>query len=238
MRAPSPLQTGTPIRAVLFDLDGTLVDTAPDLALALNRLREEEGLPPLPFEAIRSRVSHGGTALIRLGFPHPPDSPEFQALRRRFLQLYERNLTVHTRLFPGMETVLGTLERQGIGWGVVTNKPGWLTNPLMDQLGLSERAACIVCGDTLPESKPHPAPILYACQRMMREPAECIYVGDAQRDVEAGRAAGTRTLIALFGYLGAADHPQEWGADEMVATPEAILSHLDLSLSVPAPLTE
>ncbi len=222
-------QTGTRIHAVLFDLDGTLVDTAPDLAHALNLLREENGLPPLPLEQIRPQVSHGGTALIRLGFGCSPRDAKFELLRQRFLSLYKQNLTTHTDLFPGMAAVLATLEQKRIPWGVVTNKPGWLTEPLMKQLALSERAGCIISGDTLQQSKPHPAPLLHACRQIGVSPGECIYVGDACRDIEAGRAAGMTTLVALFGYLGAEDCPEKWGADGMIETPRAILSLLGLS---------
>jgi len=173
------------IRTVLFDLDGTLVDTAPDLALALNRLRRERGLPPLPYEPVRAQVSHGGSALIRLGFGCRPGDNGFEPLRRRFLELYQEDLATRTRLFPGMEEVLDSLER------------GWLTEPLMERLGLASRAGSIVSGDTLPQSKPHPAPLLHACRRMGTPPAECLYVGDALRDIQAGRAAGMRTLVGL-----------------------------------------
>ncbi len=226
---PLPFSRTTKPCSVLFDLDGTLADTAPDLALALNRLRKEEGLAPLPYELIRAQVSHGGTALLRLGFSCEPGDPGFVALRQRFLELYQKDLATHTRLFPGMDVVLETLERQGIGWGVVTNKPSWLTDPLMEQLALAKRAGSIVSGDTLPQSKPHPAPLLHACRQMEVSPANCLYVGDALRDIEAGRAAGMETLVALFGYLGNEDRPEQWGADGMVETPLDILSHLNLS---------
>ena len=223
------------IRTVLFDLDGTLVDTAPDLALALNRLRREKGLPPLPYEPIRAQVSHGGSALIRLGFGCRPGDAGFEPLRRRFLDLYQEDLATRTRLFPGMEEVLDFLEGAEIPWGVVTNKPGWLTEPLMERLGLARRAGSIVSGDTLPQSKPHPAPLLHACRGMGTLPAECLYVGDALRDIQAGRAAGMRTLVALFGYLGEEDRPQEWGADGMVKTPSEILSFPGLRQAIEEP---
>ncbi len=224
------------LRTVLFDLDGTLVDTAPDLALALNLLREEMGLRPLPFEQIRPQVSHGGTALIRLGFDRQPEEAEFEPLRQRFLALYQQHLTTHTRLFPGMEQLLNRLEQSNIRWGVVTNKPGWLTTPLMQQLQLEQRAGCIVSGDTLPQSKPHPAPMLHACRQTGSTPAECIYIGDAQRDIEAGRAAGMKTLVALFGYIGEQDRPDQWGADGMINTPQEILAHIGLPSTTGKPV--
>lgn len=224
------------LRTILFDLDGTLVDTAPDLALALNLLREEMGLRPLPFAQIRPQVSHGGTALIRLGFDRQPGETEFEPLRQRFLALYQQHLTTHTRLFPGMEQLLNRLEQSNIRWGVVTNKPGWLTTPLMQQLRLEQRAACIVSGDTLSQSKPHPAPMLHACRQTGSTPAECIYIGDAQRDIEAGRAAGMKTLVALFGYIGEQDRPDQWGADGMVNSPQEILTHIGLPSTSGKPL--
>ncbi len=219
-------QTGATTRGVLFDLDGTLVDSAPDLALALNLLRAEMGLRPLPFAQIRPEVSNGGTALIRLGFRRGPDDAEFEPLRRRFLELYQQNLTTHTRLFPGMEELLESLEQEGIRWGVVTNKPGWLTDPLLEQLDLARRAACVVSGDTLAQCKPHPAPLLYASHRIGCSPAECIYLGDARRDIEAGRSAGMRTLVALFGYIGEEEDPRRWKADGMIRQPQQALEWL------------
>lgn len=210
------------IRTVLFDLDGTLADTAPDLAYALNCVREEQGLQAMPFESIRPHVSHGGIVLTRLGFQLEPEHPDFPPLRDRLLEIYRANLTRETRLFPGMEELLRGLEQQGINWGVVTNKPAWLTEPLLEQLGLTQRAACIVSGDTCNNRKPHPESILHACQLAGSEAAQCIYIGDAQRDIEAGRRAGMRTIVALFGYIGEQDEPQSWQADAMLDSPAEI----------------
>ena len=214
------------IRTVLFDLDGTLADTAPDLAAALNFVLETEGMAPLPFEHIRPVVSHGGVALLRLGFGIEPGSPGFDALRDRFLGHYRDHIVERTRLFSGMAEVLDRIETQGMRWGVVTNKPGWLTDPLMAGLGLTARAACIVSGDTLAQRKPDPAPMFLACRQAGCPARECLYVGDAARDVEAGRNAGMRTLVALFGYIGEQDEPAAWGADGMVETPGEILDWL------------
>jgi len=211
------------IDAVLFDLDGTLLDTAPDLAAALNALRAEEGLAPLPFEEIRPRVSHGGAALVRLGF-RPDDETEFERLRERLLAIYRRGLARETRLFPGLASVLEQLELAGTPWGVVTNKPAWLTEPLLAALGLATRAECVVSGDSVAERKPHPMPLLHAARLIGREPARCLYVGDAERDVRAARAAGMRTLVARYGYLAAEDRPQDWLADGMIDRPEEILA--------------
>jgi phosphoglycolate phosphatase len=216
----------TSIRTVLFDLDGTLADTAPDLAFALNAVLQEQGRPPLPYENIRPVVSHGGIALIKHGFGIDETASEFQPLRQRLLDIYRDNIARETRLFDGMESLLEELEQRGLNWGVVTNKPGWLTEPLLEQLGILERAAAIVSGDTLPERKPHPAPMLLACEQSGSEAAQCLYVGDAERDIEAGRNAGMATLVALFGYLGENDHPETWQADGMVKTALEILDWL------------
>lgn len=213
--------------AVLFDLDGTLLDTAPDMAAALNALRTQEGLAPLPFAEIRPHVSHGAARLIQIGFGCP-SGERFEALRLRFLDLYSRNLSSGTRPFDGIESVLDELERRGIAWGVVTNKPGWLTGPLMTAVGLGERAGCIISGDTLPERKPHPMPLLHAAKLLEREPRDCIYVGDAQRDIQAGRAAGMKTLVASFGYLSDDDDPAGWSADAILGRPIDLLDQLNL----------
>jgi len=223
MRPTPPPPT---LRTVLLDLDGTLADTAPDLAYALNRLREEEGRAPLPYEVIRAAVSHGSSALVRLGFGDVTDETAFAALRQRLLDRYHRHLARDTRLFAGMDALLQYVEDNGLNWGVVTNKPAFLTDPLMAALGLAARAACIVSGDTTAYCKPHPEPLLHACRLAGSAAAECVYIGDAERDIRAGRAAGMHTLAATFGYLGEADRPQEWGADALVDDPAAIIRWL------------
>lgn len=227
--APSQAGSVAPahIRTVLFDLDGTLLDTAPDLADALNTVLVEQDRPPLPFEAIRPVVSHGGIALIELGFSLARTDPAFESLRQRLLAVYRANLSGRTRPFAGMEAVLDALEARGLNWGVVTNKPAWLTEPLLRDLDLFDRAVCVVSGDTLPQRKPHPAPMLLACRQAGSEPAQCVYVGDAQRDVEAGRNAGMHTLVALFGYLQVQDDPQAWQASAIIDSPAGILDWLD-----------
>lgn len=211
------------LRTVLFDLDGTLADTAADLAFALNAVRQEQGHPLLPFETIRPVVSHGGTALIRLGFNIEPGTAAFETLRLRLLDIYREHLAQHTQLFPGIAELLGAIEQRGMNWGIVTNKPAWLTDPLLEQLGLYARAACVVSGDTVAERKPHPAPMLHACQLAGSEAEQCLYVGDAARDIEAGRRAGMKTLVALFGYIGEDEQPASWGADGMIAHPAELL---------------
>ncbi len=215
------------IKTVLFDLDGTLLDTAPDLANALNAVLVANGLEAMSLEDIRPAVSHGGRALIELGFGIRPDNPGFEPRRVELLDYYENNIAQHTRLFPGMEDVLQHIEHRGLSWGVVTNKPGWLTDPLMAALDLDRRAACIVSGDTLKQSKPHPAPLLHACSLVDRHPGQCLYVGDAERDIQAGRNAGMPTLVAMFGYLMEEDRPEDWGANALIHHPAEIIDWLE-----------
>ena len=216
------------IRAVLFDLDGTFADTAPDLAYALNETLRRFGGAELPYERIRPHVSHGATALIRLGFGLEPGGEGFEERRQVLLRVYQDNLCRDTRPFDGILAVLDALEASAMAWGIVTNKPSWLTDPLMAQLGLAERAGCVVSGDTTPTPKPHPAPILHACAQLGVPPAQCVYVGDAERDIEAGRRAGTATLAVRFGYLQDHEDPSAWGADGLIASPLGLLDWLDL----------
>lgn len=213
------------IRTVLFDLDGTLADTAPDLAHVLNLLLAEEAKAALPYETIRPVVSHGATALIRLGFGNVMDT-EFERLRSRFLALYTDNLVRHTQLFPGMAELLTELQRRGLNWGVVTNKPAFLTDPLVTRLPLPSPPASVVSGDTTTNRKPHPEPMLLACTQAGSQPAQCLYVGDAERDIEAGRRAGMKTLVALFGYISKEDRPERWGADGLIRSPREVLDWL------------
>ncbi|MGE0483430.1 MAG: phosphoglycolate phosphatase [Gammaproteobacteria bacterium] len=216
----------TSSRAVLFDLDGTLLDTAPDLARALNRVLADDGLAPLPFATIRPHVSHGSTALVRLGYAYAPGSAEFEARRQRLLDAYHAEVAVESRLFPGMAAVLDTLEARGLAWGIVTNKPGWLTTPLLAALALDRRAACVVSGDTTPRAKPHPDPLLAAAEALGVPAAACLYVGDAERDVIAARAAGMAVLVALYGYLAPGDEPARWGATACIEQVADVLAWL------------
>lgn len=207
----------------LFDLDGTLVDTAPDLADALNGTRANHGLPPLPFEAIRPTVSLGGAAMIQAGFGVAEADAGFIPLRDEFLALYRDGVARRSRLFPGMEQVLARLEENGVPWGIVTNKSGWLTTPLAQALGLAARARCIVSGDTVEQPKPHPAPLLHACKLLGCAPPEALYVGDAKRDMEAGRRAGMTTIVAAYGYIEAGENPADWQADGLIRHPAELL---------------
>lgn len=214
------------IRTILFDLDGTLLDTAPDLAYALNTLLQEQGRPALAFETIRPVVSHGGRALIELGFAVGPDDTAFEPLRERLLEIYKDNIACHTRLFPGMEAVLEHIEAHQMRWGIVTNKPSWLTDPLLVALGLFERSACVVSGDSTAFRKPHPEPMFHACRLSNSSTDECLYIGDAARDIEAGKKAGMRTLAALYGYIEEDDDIYQWGADAVIDKPADILTWL------------
>jgi phosphoglycolate phosphatase len=211
---------------VLFDLDGTLLDTGRDMAEALNRLLDERGLERLPYTTLRPLVSHGSQALIGLAFSVRPEDPPFETLRSRFLELYAANLADQTRFFDGMEGLLTEIESLAIPWGVVNNKPGWLTGPLMKALGLATRAAVVVSGDTTPRPKPHPDPLFYACRAVGVDPRHCTYVGDAARDIEAGLRAGMLTVAAAFGYLGKDDDPYSWGAHATVDHPSEIRQYL------------
>jgi phosphoglycolate phosphatase len=215
------------LRGVLLDLDGTLLDTAADMAEALNRLRAAEGLEPMPFERIRPLVSHGAPRLIRVAFGDP-EAGRYESLRARFLDFYRGALAVHTRVFDGFDSVLHAVEGAGMRWGVVTNKPGWLAVPLLEALGLTPRCGCIVAGDTLSERKPHPLPLLHAAGLLGLRPGECVYVGDAERDVQAARNAGMIPLVAGFGYLDEGDDPSAWQAEAVFARPEELIDWLEL----------
>jgi N-acetyl-D-muramate 6-phosphate phosphatase len=216
------------LRAVLFDLDGTVLDTAPDMVGALNRLRDEHSLAPLPFDAVRSTVSHGSARVVKTGFPDADDASSL-ALQQRFLEIYRGALSHETRLFAGMDEVLEELASWGMKCGIVTNKPAWLTEPLLAELGLSTRFACVVSGDTLAERKPHPLPLQHAAALAGVRPDECIYVGDAQRDVQAAHAAAMPALVANYGYLRIDEDSRDWGGDGYLNRPLDLLDWLKAS---------
>ncbi|MGA2343424.1 MAG: HAD-IA family hydrolase [Steroidobacteraceae bacterium] len=215
----------TALRAVLFDLDGTLLDTAPDMIGALNALRTENQLGALPAARVRPAVSHGSSRLVQLGFPDAIDQ-RFVALQRRFLEIYAARLSAETRLFEGMDRVLEQLASRRLAVGIVTNKPAHLTEPLLDNLGLRGRFACIVSGDSLPERKPHPLPMLHAAALAGAAPEECLYVGDAERDVQAAHGAGMQALVATYGYLGEDEDWRIWGADGFIERPLDLIAWL------------
>ncbi len=215
-----------PGRGVLFDLDGTLADTAPDLGYALNQQRLARGMPELPIEAVRMQASSGARGLLKIGFGIEPGQNSYEAMRDEFLDIYEENLARSSRLFPGVSALLDQIERRGLRWGIVTNKAERFTFPLLRALTLMERAACVVCGDTTPNPKPHPAPLLAAAEKLGVPPGQCIYIGDDERDVQAGHAAGMPVVVARYGYLGNGIAPEHWGADGFVDAPADLLGVL------------
>lgn len=218
----------TNIKTILLDLDGTLADTAPDLGRALNMQRERHGLPALPQETIRPFASHGSRGLLGIGFGLTPSDAEFPVMRDEYLNLYDEVFTQAPVLFDGMDEVLAVLESMDLKWGVVTNKPRRFTGRLMQALALDARAACIVSGDDAARPKPYPDTLLLACELALSAPSDCIYVGDAERDILAGHAAGMRTVVARYGYLDAHDLPESWGAELMIDTPRELLQRLGL----------
>ena len=207
------------IEAVLFDLDGTLADTAPDMTRTVNEMRARRGLPPVASELVRPHVSKGARGMLQAAFEVATDHPDFPAMREEFLQIYTENLCVDTRLFPGMGELLDRLEADAIAWGVVTNKFERLARPLIDGLGLGARAAVVIGGDTCPRAKPFPDPLLFAAASMGVAPIHTLYVGDDERDVQAARAAGMPVVIAGYGYLGDGPPPALWKADAIVNSP-------------------
>lgn len=211
------------MRAVLFDLDGTLVDTAPDLGYALNLQRQLHHLEPLPEAVIRPYASHGTCGLLKVGFGLTPQDAAFASMRETYLDLYDEVFCRQPILFQGAAKLLREIEQKGLLWGVVTNKPARFTLPMLELLGLTQRASCVISGDDCVRPKPHPDTLLLACERTGIAPAETAYVGDAERDIIAGRAAGMNTIIACYGYLSADDRPETWGATAMIEQPEELL---------------
>ncbi len=213
------------VRAVLFDFDGTVADTAPDLAAAVNGMRSARGLAPLDAGTVRPYASMGARGLLRIGFGITPEHPDYAALRDEFLERYAQAICVETRLFPGMSPLLDELGRRRIAWGIVTNKATRFTECIVPLLGV--HPACVVCGDSTPHLKPHPAPLLLAAQRLKLDPARCLYVGDDLRDVQAARAAGMRSAAVEYGYHGSGNEgPSAWNADIVISHPQELLEHL------------
>ena len=214
---------------MLFDLDGTLIDSAPDLAGASNDMRLARGLPALPYERLRPMVGSGARGMVGAAFGVGPEAAGFQALRDEFLSRYELRMTQDTRVFADMLPVLKALEARACLWGIVTNKAMRFTEPLVRALGLQGRAAVVIAGDTTAHAKPHPAPLLEAARRMGFEPCQCAYVGDDLRDVQAGRAAGMTTVAVRWGYLGVGDPIEAWGADHVADSPDDVLKRLAMA---------
>jgi 2-phosphoglycolate phosphatase len=227
-------KASTPIHAVLFDLDGTLLDTAPDLVLALNNLLKSHNRPSVEVSKLRNLASQGSIALTRYGFPDVKNDVRLEQLRQEFLQHYADSVCVDSELFNGMESLLQTIEGQNIPWGIVTNKPGDLTQSLLGKLSLSSRPACIVSGDTLAVRKPHPDPLLLASKTIQLSPHHTIYIGDDPRDIYAGNAAGMYTCVARYGYIEPDIDTDQWGADFTINNPLELLNHIQLS----APINE
>jgi len=216
-------------RAVLFDLDGTVADSAPDLAGAANELRQAHGLSAMPFEALRPMVGTGARGMLQAAFGIGPDDPSFDALRTDFLARYEARILRETRVFARIEPVLLALDRQRLPWGIVTNKIARFAVPLVEGLGLMPRCAVLISGDTTPFAKPHPQPLLEAAHRLGLAPEQCIYIGDDRRDIEAGRRANMPVLAAAWGYLGRDEAVHDWDADAVLAHPEELLNWLGMT---------
>lgn len=210
------------LKAVVFDLDGTLLDTAPEFIQVVQALRAEHGRDPLPDAAIRAVVSDGARAMVSLALEMPQDHPDFEARRLRFLDIYAEDLGFATAPFPGIEALLAALADSGLRWGISTNKPSFLAEPLMRRIGLSPPHASLVCPDHVSRPKPDPEPLLLNCEQLGCGVHEIIYVGDHRRDIEAGRAAGIYTIAAAYGYIHAEDDPRNWGADAIAETPQAL----------------
>lgn len=214
------------LEAVLFDLDGTLADTAPDLGGAANFLLQEEGRPQQALDLLRPYTSQGARGLLRAGFGIEPDAPGYERLAQRFLEIYAERICQKTVLFDGIPSLLDTLENLGLGWGIVTNKRMRFTDPLVQLLKLTPRTPCVVSGDTTAEAKPSALPILHACKLLGADPARSIYVGDDLRDIQAGRAAGCLTVAVSYGYLGHSGPLESWGADLIIEHPSQLADYI------------
>lgn len=223
-----------PIKAVLFDLDGTLIDSAPDLAGTANDMRIARGLPPMPYEVLRRMVGAGARGMMGLAFEVVPGHEAFEALRDEFFDRYQQRLLRETRVFDQVPALLDALQRQGLPWGIVTNKNSRFGRPVIEGLGLHRSAAVHIYGDTTPHAKPHPEPLLEAARRLRLDPVHCLYVGDDLRDIQAGQAAGMRTLAAAWGYLGAAAPIDQWGADAIVQGAQEVMRWLQREVGLEA----
>ena len=214
------------IRAVLFDLDGTLIDSAPDLGAAADKMRTDRGLPSFPLERYRPMAGAGARGMLGEAFGMSPDHPEFPAMREEFFVNYESRMTELTSIFEGVPEMLGQILERNLAWGVVTNKAARFTGPLTRAMPLFSTATAVVSGDTTPHAKPHPAPLLEAAARLKLAPEQCIYVGDDERDITAGLAAGMGTVAARYGYLGIKSNPLAWGAHATIKSPRELLQLL------------
>ena len=220
------MSNASQVRGVLFDLDGTLADTAPDMSDSLNELLVRHGRNKLEYQKIRKHTSRGGIALIELGYNGTLDAHKTLQLRDEFLQIYADRLYHKTRLFPGVLTLLDHLDEAGLPWGIVTNKPGWLTEPLVEKLELTPRAGCTISGDSMPQRKPRPEPLSRAADLLGVAPVECLYMGDDPRDIQAGKAAKMKTAVAAYGYIQDHQDPYAWGADVVLDNALALMDWL------------
>ncbi len=218
------------LRAVLFDMDGTLLDTAPDFIAICQAMLAERGFPRVDDKLIRDEISGGARAMVSAAFAMSPEAPEFEALRLEFLARYQTDCAVHSKLFDGMTELLADIEKAKLIWGVVTNKPVRFAQPIMEQLGLSERSAVLICPDHVTRSKPDPEPLLLACKMLDLDPSSVLFVGDDLRDIESGRDAGTKTAAVRYGYIHPNDNPDHWGADVVVNHPLELRRVLDDAL--------
>jgi len=215
------------ITTVLFDLDGTLLDSAPDLAASLNKTLAKMGKPVVDLAAIREVVSLGGEALIKLCFDITPKHPDYQNIHDAFRKDYENHICDNTVMFPGVDTLLSHIENNDMQWGIVTDKPEYLTLNVLEKIGLLDRTACVVAGDTIPYRKPSPEPLLHACKLIGVNPAQCIYVGDAQRDIQAATSANIFSIAALYGYIANDINPQDWQANHYINHPKELIDWLN-----------
>lgn len=218
------------LRAILFDMDGTLLDTAPDFIAVCQAMLADRGLPAIDSKLIRDEISGGARAMVSATFAMSPNEPGFEALREEFLERYLRDCATHTRLFDGMTELLADIEKAGLIWGVVTNKPVRFAEPIMQRLGLAARSAVLVCPDHVTRSKPDPEPLILACGQLDMDPASVLFVGDDLRDIESGRDAGTKTAAVRYGYIHPHDNPDHWGADVVVNDPHELRKVLDRAL--------
>ncbi len=216
-------------QAILFDLDGTLIDSAPDLGAAVDEMRVARGLPSLPLESYRHMAGAGARGMLGIAFDMKPDHPEFNEYKEEFFRIYENRLTQLTSAFDGVAHMLQVLQQRGLPWGIVTNKSSRFTDPLVRQMALLSPAAVVISGDTTPHPKPHPEPLFEAARRLRMDPTQCWYVGDDERDIVAGKAAGMQTLAATYGYLGASAEWQLWGAHDAIHQPQGLLKKLELA---------
>ena len=208
---------------ILFDFDGTLADTAPDLAAAANQQRTRRGLEPLPYETLRPVASQGARGLLRVALGLKPGDDEYEPTRLQFLEDYAASSTVHSKLFPGIEALLADIRQRGLSWGIVTNKVTYLTLPIVEHLNLTPDSAVLVCGDTTAHAKPHPLPLQHPAREAAFATDRCVYVGDDLRDIQAGKAAGMVTVTAAYGSCGDGEPPEAWGADHLVWHPAELI---------------